>query len=489
MLLRHAFRAWERRPDGFALLTAAIALAGAALVLARQSAYGPGLTSDSLQFIASARFLAAGDVASVSFYWPPLYPLLLAIGSLGLFDPLSVAAPLNAAAFGLTALVVGQYLRRRLASRFIAAWACAMAALSAPLAWWASWALSDTLFILLATLAPTRADDYLRDGKTSALIWAAALGALAWQTRYLGVVVPAVICLALLFQRDATLPRRARRVALVALAAALPMALWLWRNYLVFGDLPGTNFGNETETMGELLSVVGAVMWEWAYLVLPDDSWGFLETLPLKFAAPALIATAAAFLIGNLIAALISRPTSCAFKSAACEWQTSKPLDWRPFWLFAIFGAAYLALLIAGLRLRQDPIYLRPRFVAPMYIPLLMTVAIALDALLSRAARWRATGSAVARVGERALAVALTAALAVWLAGAAALSLTDAARAAAGEFDMEYAMPRWTNSDTLRYLRENPVEGQIYSNIPNFLHHISGGKVIYDGFRSIRKDA
>ena len=489
---RYALWAWERRPDGLTLLMAAIGLAGAALVLARQSAYGPGLTSDSLQFIAGARFLAAGAGDAVSFYWPPLYPLLLAIGSLGVFDPLSVVAPLNAAAFGLTAFIIGRYLRRRLASRFMAAWGCAMVALSVPLAWWASWALSDTLFILLATLALTRADDYLREGKTSALIWAAIFGALAWQTRYLGIAIPAAIGLALLFQRGATPPQRAGRVALVGLAAALPMALWLWRNYLVFGDLPGANYGRQPDALGEMLRAAAAIMWDWAHLDLPNAGWGFLGALPLAVVGAALTAIAAAFLIAalisGLISGLISSPAAGAFKRGGCVGRAGAAFDWRPIWLFGVFGAAHFALLIAGLRQGQEPAYVNPRYLAPQYIPLLVIVAVALDALLSRAERWRAARSAGARVGGRVAAGALIAGLAVWLAAAGAVSLAETARAVAGELDMAYAMPRWTNSDTLRYLRENPVEGEVYSNFPSFLHHSSGGREHYRGFRSAQRD-
>ena len=496
MLRRYALRVWERRPDGLTLLMAAIGLAGAALVLARQSAYGPGLTYDSLQFIAGARFMAAGEGfignAGVSFYWPPLYPLSLAVGSLGLFDPLSVAGPLNAAAFGLTVFVVGRYLRRRLASRLMAIWACAMVALSVPLAWWASWALSDTLFILLATLALTRADEYLSEGKTSALIWAAIFGVLAWQTRYIGVAIPAAIGLALLFQQGATLPQRARRVALVALTAALPMALWLWRNYLVFGNLFGANYGKQPDTLGEMLRDSAAIMWDWAYLDLPNTGWGFLDALPLAGVGAALPAIAAAFLIAALISGLISgqisSPAAGAFKRGGCGGRTGAAFDWRPILLFGVFGAAQFALLVAALMQGQNPAYVNSRYLAPLYIPLLAIAAVALDALLSRAARWRAAGSACARVGGRAVAGALIAGLAVWLAAAGALSLTETARVAAGRFDMGYAMPRWTNSDTLRYLRENPVEGQIYSNIPNFLHHSSGGREHYQGFRSAQRD-
>ena len=499
MLRRFTLWAWGRRPDGFALLIAGIALAGAAIVLARQSAYGPGLNYDSLRFIYEARILVEGERfigggGGIPFYWPPLYSLLLAIGSLGALDPLSVVGPLNVAAFGLTVFVLGRYLRRRLASRFIVTWACATVALSVPMAREASWALTDTVFFLLMTLALTRTDDYLREGKTSALIWAALFGALAWQTRYIGVVVPAVIGLALLLQQGATLTQRAMRVALVALTAALPMALWLLHSQPGGGaSIPRIDLS----APATLLRFVSDAMREWAAPVLMYEGWGFLETLPPGGAA----AVSAALIVG--LAAAIAVLTTGAFSSAgrdSPDGQASRAFDRRSCLLFGGFSAAYFALLItiysfeqvAFLERAPTPIGSRldePRYVLPMYIPLLIAVAFALDALLSRAARWIASSGIGARVVGRALAGALIAALAAWLVAAGALALTDTARAAAGEYDMEYAMPRWTNSDTLRYLRENPVEGEIYSNAPDFLHHISGGNEIYHGFRSINKDA
>lgn len=137
--LRPAALHTRLRPGGLTLLLAAIAAMGAGLVLARGATYGPVLHYDSINYIAVARNLLAGE-GFINFsgsdytLWPPLYPLLLAAVSLGRFDPLNAAGPLNAAIFGLTIFVLGQYLRHRLQSRFLALWACVMIALSIPLA-------------------------------------------------------------------------------------------------------------------------------------------------------------------------------------------------------------------------------------------------------------------------------------------------------------------------------------------------------------------
>ena len=84
------------RPDRFTLLLAALALLGAALILARQVNYGVSINTDSINFITVARNLLAGEgLVELStktdfIVTPPLYPLLLAGSSLFIFDPLDV---------------------------------------------------------------------------------------------------------------------------------------------------------------------------------------------------------------------------------------------------------------------------------------------------------------------------------------------------------------------------------------------------------------
>ena len=117
------------RPSRFTLLLAGIAVLGAALVLAREVTYGVSIGWDSVEYIGVARNLLAGDgftrfFGGVYKAYPPLYPVLLAAGSLFLFDPRDVAGPLNAVIFGLTIFVAGRYLRLRLQSRFLVGWAC-----------------------------------------------------------------------------------------------------------------------------------------------------------------------------------------------------------------------------------------------------------------------------------------------------------------------------------------------------------------------------
>ena len=232
------------RPDRFALLLIAIAVLGTGLVLARQVNYGPSLHSDSIQHLSAARGLLAGEglinasTAGEPYeWWPPLFPMLLAAGSFGILDPLDVAGPLNAICFGLTILVAGHWMRRHIRSRFLIIWGCLALALSIPVAWIASWVMSEAPFILFTALALTLTSAFLREPRRSTLLWAAVFTALAWLTRYIGVATVVTVILLLLLQRDTPLGGKAKRILGYGLVSSLPMVLFLARNYIAVGDL------------------------------------------------------------------------------------------------------------------------------------------------------------------------------------------------------------------------------------------------------------
>ena len=482
--------AWERRPDGLTLLIALAALLGAGLALARLAApYAPGITLDSMRYIAAARTLQAGEGitdAGGTHYtdWPPFYPIALAAAGLGQVDPLEVAGPLNAAAIAIAIFAVGRYLRRRLASRFLVAWACLMVACSAGLAGWAAWAMSDLLFILLTTLALISADDYLHKRKTAALAWAAIFGALASQTHYIGIAVPAAIGLAMLMQRGASPAGRVGRAAAVSLSAALPMAAWLIRNQIVAGDVRIRVEPIGIFTAKPFVDALSA-MRNWAYIDLAGlgARWQFLDALPLNTlnAATALLLGAAlAFVIAALVVA-----ARRFWQGAATGCPPRPACGWRPCLLFGGFALMCLGVTIGGVMAGYAP-FVVPRHVEFIHIPLLVCVAVALDGLLGWA-RSRAQPSPTRGSGARTripaalragLPVALAVAALVWLGQTAAFNAVELARAYDGDVFLQYALPRWTESDTLRYIRENPdgldLSGEVWSNESAFLHlHLS----------------
>ena len=459
------------RVDSLDLLIIAISALGAALVLARTLPHGVGLTHDSLYYIEVARNVMAGEGivnhdGAIHTIWPPGYPLLLAIAGFWIVDPHNIAAPLNAALFGLTIFAVGRYLRGRLETGFLALWACLALALALPLADLARFAMPETAFILFATLALMQTDKALRDDGRSALALAAILCALAWQMRYIGAAVPALAGLALLLQGGMPLSRRIRRAALFAAIAGAPMALWLLRTYLAYsaqGWVPETGVSFSP----------AAILRDTAQILA-----GWWQPLPI-------------WLFGIILAIVV-------IGLGVHIARGNKPCARRACLIFGGFALAYAALLGAAIMLGQTWEGIQPRYLAVLYIPMVVVAAFALDGLFGWA---RDRQAAAASAGgppkirtfvwggvfrlDRGLAIALGGGLCAWVAIQSVESAGHIARANSGELYLGHAGQRWTESDTLRYLRERLSGAVIYTNIPVAGHFHGGGNSDYRRLKDV----
>ncbi len=449
----------------FTLFLAAAAVLAAVLALGREIVYGPGLFSDSMNHLTTARNALAGEGfvngVGMPHSWALGYAFVLAaVGRVSGFDPTAIAGPLNALIFGLTVFVAGRYLRRR-ATRFAAAWGCAALALAPPLADEASWALSETLYILLSALALIAADRFLTAGGARSLAAAAAWTALAWQTRYMGIALPAAAGLAMLFplgaQRRKTPARRLRDAAVVGAVAGAPMALLLLRNILSMGWITGVRNGPNCP-LPKALADIGGIMGEWAGQ--SAGAWGAAAALAVALGAAGLRFArrrrAAVGGGGGTCGAAGGGQLSCG--SAALR-------------LWGGYAAAYVVLLAGAMRWGNVHHTVEPRYMVPVYLPLIVVGAFAFDWLRRRG---------------RLAAVAAAAGFCLWTAGQAAPQARAIARACAGKFrQINYAGPRWADSDAAAHIRENPLEGVVISTGHRmFLSLINRAEAEYEDLNS-----
>ena len=450
----------ETRRLNVTLLLAAAAALGAVLVLARQATYGAALHWDSINYVAVARNLLAGVgfrgySGAVYASWPPLYPLVLAAASLDVLDPLDVAGPLNAALFGLTIFVVGQYLRRRLESRFLVVWAALVLALAWPLAGLAAYALTGPAFILLITLTLIHTDAFLAKGRLSSLVWAGVCAALAWQTRYVGAALLASVAVMVLSQRRAHPAQRVRRAAGFSLLAGAPMALWLVRNRLLAGTLTG-RFGGGILSWPATLSGAGKALRSWATFDLPLVEWQ------------------AVALLGLLPAAALAAACGVLIRERSRRRRMSS--GWLPCYVFGGFAFTYFTVLVVSLALGATGHDVQPRFLAPLYVPLLVTAAFALDRVLAfvpRRRRFRRLWKRRwAMPSAQAAAAVVTAVLCCWTAGQIEPNVREIQRANS-EGLAGYAHSFWALSETREWLNRNRLPGRVYSNEPiaAYLHN------------------
>lgn len=470
----------ERSPGRrFPFFLAAVSALGAALVLARQAAYGPGLLWDSINYLAVARNLLAGE-GFVNFdgtpytVWPPLYPLLLAAsGLVGGADPLRVAGLLGASCFGLTVFVVGRYLGPRLESPLLRVWTPAVLALSLPLADLSRYALAGPVFVLFLTLALVATDSYLAAPRPSRLLGAALWTALAWQARYIGAAAPLVIGLWLLLHRGLPLRTRLGRAALFSAVVGIPMGLWLLRNTVLVGRLTGHPpplAWDAGRTLRELLEGFGG--WVAFDLLSP--------LLPLALGAAILLPLGAGLLAGGA-----ASPAGGTAPHLAGSRRSAA--------LFGSFALGYLILLVLSTSMNE--IWVNDRYLAPVFVPLLVAGALSLDRFLRRERRRRSSGPrpAPALPGPVARGLAAGAgraptlrtalvggALSLWAAGQIAPTADAIARVNSEQVTGGFQGPPWADFETLRFLREEAApESVFHSNLPILVYLHTDGRGTY----------
>ena len=456
------------RSDRFMLLLAVLAVFGGCLVLSRQVAYGVGLELDSAHYIGVAKKILAGEGFTEPFGggqyngWAPLYPALLAGASFFVFDPRDVAGPLNAVIVGLTVFFAGRWLRRRVRSQFLVVWACLAVALAIPLTRSASYAMSETTFILFATLSLIRIDGFLLGGKRTDLVWAAVFTALACLTRYLGVTVIAAVLPLLLLRPGAALMEKVKHCGAYALISLIPVGLWALRNTLLTGKPTGSQGlqGPSNDTLPEILSATLADLSRWVLLWLPSD--------PVRIAASAL---AAMVLLALSIAVWYALLRSHRSPNASAQWSS--------FYLFGGFALVYLGILVAA----QTITFGEPaggRYLHPVYIPLLFAWVFVLDRLLvsERAGGFMETVGSLPVIGAiaqgnrsehvRLLPVIAVLASSLWLLAHAPLTAREI-WLANSERGLGLANSTWVDSEVLQYMRDAPIDSRVISSIPTVI--------------------
>ncbi len=433
------------RPSPFTLQLAALSALAGVLVMVRQADYGVALTWDSVNYISVARNLLSGAGFTTFEGIPyesfgPLYPLLLAAAGLGIFDPHDVAGPLNAVIFGATVFVAGKYLETRLESRFLLLWGCAFLAFAVPLTFTAFFAMSESAFSLFALLALVQTDKFMDKGRLSSLLWASGFTALAFLTHYQGIALVPVVALLLLSRPAAVWAQRLKPVFVYASIALAPMCLWMLRNLLLYGAPAGPRGHYPSHSLTDTLDRALLHLADW---VSPNAFWGYAGLLVL----------AVIVILGLVLMRARGKE----------EARTHR----RAIFMFGGFALVHVAALaVSGMI--GTYFRLEPRYLTVVYIPLMFLVLTALDPVFSYARERRPQRiNDKLRIpplpvrGGRLAAPILIALLSLSLVYQAGLNLRQID---VGHYTWEYGAYRWAGSDSLGYLREESIDGVVFSN-------------------------
>ncbi len=356
------------------------------LLLNLSTTLGMGVGGDATIYITSARNLLAGNglglinpdgVFRLIPYFPPFYPLTLALFGLSGIDITVIAKFLNVLFFVFTIFAVSSWVAEVSRSALNGFMAGLLIALSPVLIPAYSWAMSEPLCILCGTLGLILLERYLARGKAIHLWGSAILCGLSFLTRYSAAAYLGAGVVMLLFFRRSALKTRLADAVRFGLAAVLPMAVWMVYDVLKTDTLASRSMLQGRNLLTELTRFsdqLKPILLQW---VVPD-SW--IDTPPYPvFFNDLLIFVIIAFILGSLAAACLR---FARMKDSAKEIVESRELELLSTRLSNMtilltgFILAYtLVILIVSLT-TYPPITIGARMFTPVHVAFLWLLAI-----------------------------------------------------------------------------------------------------------------
>lgn len=424
--------------------------------------FGPGVTHDSVAYLFAASSVANGNGLQYFAYtspfiqWPPLFPLILSIPNLLSIEPLTFSLYFNALGMSLALWVGSRTVRSLTKYSFMPTLFILMGLLSFPLLRMSFFVWSEPLFILLTAivfhiLLTTDFNRINKHGYVRPVVLMAMITALACLTRYIGVVVIAVVCLYLLVKIKG-LRNKIKSVFLYGAVSSVPTVLFIVRNYIVSGTLVGmrspSGISMTTNVQRAVKTVAG-----WLFPVVAEP-----ETLqrPLYYGVLAI----------------------CILLSLLFLWQIIVSPRKRLALLFLLsFCIVYsVYMVVSATKVAFDPI--SDRYMIPVMVPLLTWLVLILDGFLENiASSW--TSSALIKKVLNSMMSIILAGFLLYSLTANAIILKDstlkATREGAGGFHTTY----WKQHSFLGQMSQLEDSDMIYTNDPSAVHFLTGKPVHY----------
>ena len=243
------------------------ALVSLVLVLMIDRRYGPGLSPDSAEYVASATSFINGEGlrgldGNPLVRWPPLFPAVMGVASAGILPPILAGGIVNGLAFAGAVVLGIRYLRRSLGESIFALGGSLAIVFGPPLLLTATFVWAEAVFVLLTLSCLVKLMGYLERGRRRDLFFAALFAGLTSVTRYVGMtlIITGLVVIAL----DSGAPRnqKLRSGAAFVGMSATPLGLFILRNLAVSSTLMGA-WGGSHATGGLVVGRFVQVVYRW----------------------------------------------------------------------------------------------------------------------------------------------------------------------------------------------------------------------------------
>jgi 4-amino-4-deoxy-L-arabinose transferase-like glycosyltransferase len=434
--------------------------------------FGIGVSPDSTVYLDAAHNLLSGRglialTGRGSFepltHYPPLYPAVLALLArvgvlLGGIPIESAARALNSFLFGASVLLVGIIIRHYARNSYWLPIIGSSLTLAAPdIAGIHTFALTEGLFVFLLLSGSVSLLRFIETKRRLWLIASAAMMAMAFLTRYVGVTLVFSGLLVLLFVNGRTWNHRCVDAVGFGLIACAPMALWTLRNMQATAGISDRVFVFHRIGLRQIITGLSTVSaWLLVGKVRTDYRAIFFV---VELVAGSLLVI---YLLRRRRDHLINKDlTDDATSSDGKLNKRSSPV----VVLFVVFIVVYVVFLIFTTSFVDADTVLDDRSMVPVHV-----AAIVLGCCFAWQLFLPLRDRRSMRIAFAALAIILFGSYSIRSAGWLMRARQDG---------QGYASRAWKNSETIAHLRSIPVGVPIYSNGYDAIYYLTKRPAIY----------
>lgn len=412
---------------------------------------GAGISPDSVSYIHAARQCAAGNgLLTLSpagrfvplIWFPPLYPLLLAVPAFFGIDPL-VSAKFVSAFFFAASVMLTIAMALAATRALPAALLAGLLVLAAPaMIDVHRWTWSEPPFIAFSLAGLFLLSLHLHRQDRRFLVASALFIALAMLTRYVGMMLAPLALLLILLLSPAPLKRRLLDALLFALISGAPVAASLIRNARLAANATGRSVAYHPVPEKRLAAMVQTL-----------SLWFLPPRFPERNTLLLILAAALALLLLALAARtlLYPRKTLEQIRASLAGYLLTTLL---------LFALLYIPALLTSITFIDRATPLSNRTLSPI-LPFLLILLVSAGTFLFR--RWPTLSPP--GLASRSALILLAAAL---LLHASGQSLAKVRQTRQGT-DMGFVAPQWRNSKTIAWIKALPSDTPLYTNAPDAL--------------------
>ena len=453
-----------------------MAFVAAAHLIMRTSYNGLLYDLDTVEYSSTAESLASSKgLRNYSYhdliYWPPFYPILLALlNTLGM-GILDASKVVNIAALGSIILLTGNWLNIHVKSRLIVVGAVAIIMASHVMNTVSLFATSETLFTLLTLLALLQIDKFLNRGNSMRILSLSALFAvLASLTRWVGISVILTTVIFIIVDQRISIKRRVRYTIFYG---ALTIPFWVYVASII-GALGNSPRIPEMNFFYYLMSVVRFFYNGW--LLVPE--LGNIHTINISFYINSLAPEASLYdkavifsgitVIGIVLITIISNRNPNTYKrkllTKAVQYRSQTSV--RLFVLLTTYILIYLLTLYSGLT--HHTYSIKYRFFFPIYIPILMCLILIFERFF-----WSNFGDMRSKLFKFMLVAIIAFGCVAHINRITQWHIDLTTKALEYKNYNPYIQGYTPNSPIVEYLNNNRLEGDIFVNYVDILYRLT----------------